>query len=255
MALYPYFERQEGSLCAQHAINVLMQESMFTAIDLAEIAQGLDAIERQTMAEAGTDTKEYLTFMAADSSNYDDSGFFSSQVIGKALENLGLEMTPITHPDMATAKANPLQEVALICWLSSHWFTIRKIGGQQWWNLNSQLQQPERVSDTYLAMLIHQLTTEGYTVFVVRGAIPQPPAIAQPLPSSLSYAVGGSSGGSMMDMDPDLARAIAASMGDMQQASGGGGGGGGGGNAAVVIVDDDDDAAAAAGQDDDEEEE
>lgn len=36
MALYPYFERQEGSLCAQHALNALMQESMFTAIDLAE---------------------------------------------------------------------------------------------------------------------------------------------------------------------------------------------------------------------------
>ena len=178
-------------------------------------------------------------WIQADSSNYDDSGFFSSQVIGKALENLGLEMTPITHPDMADAKGNPLQETALICWLSSHWFTIRKIGPQQWWNLNSQLQQPERVTDTYLGMLIHQLISEGYTVFVVRGNIPQPPAVPQPLPSSLSYGGGSGNNDGGMEMDPELAMAIAASMGDMQRHQASAGGGGGGGHAAVVVVDDD----------------
>ena len=35
-----------------------------TADCCCAVAQGLDAIERQTMVEAGTDTKEYLTFMA-----------------------------------------------------------------------------------------------------------------------------------------------------------------------------------------------
>jgi ataxin-3 len=180
----------------------------------------LDAVEKERMAEGGTETKEYLTFMAADSSNYDDSGFFSSQVIGKALENVGLEMAPITHPDLAQAKANPVDEQALICWQLSHWFTIRKGAGGQWWNLNSQNERPERVSDTYLGMLIHELVSRGYTVFVVRGDIPQ--EVPSPIPMG-----GGSGGGSRGGMDDELARAIAASMEDSAGVGAGGGGWGG----------------------------
>ena len=34
-----FHERQEGQLCAQHALNALLQGPYFTAVDLAEIAQ------------------------------------------------------------------------------------------------------------------------------------------------------------------------------------------------------------------------
>lgn len=34
-----YHEKQEGSLCAQHALNNLLQGDYFSAVDLATIAQ------------------------------------------------------------------------------------------------------------------------------------------------------------------------------------------------------------------------
>eukprot|EP00039_Didymoeca_costata_P001691 m.54330 g.54330 ORF g.54330 m.54330 type:complete len:93 (-) comp10918_c0_seq1:561-839(-) len=77
----PFFEKQDGALCAQHALNALLQGAYFSAVDLAELARSLDELERQRMAESGLDSKDYLAFMAADSNNYDDSGFFSSQVV------------------------------------------------------------------------------------------------------------------------------------------------------------------------------
>lgn len=40
-----FHEKQQGQLCAQHALNALLQESLFTAIDLSEIARELDAAE------------------------------------------------------------------------------------------------------------------------------------------------------------------------------------------------------------------
>jgi len=55
--------QQEGSLCAQHCLNALLQGNYFTAVDLADIAKQLDESERQQMAEAGTDSAEYRRFL------------------------------------------------------------------------------------------------------------------------------------------------------------------------------------------------
>ena len=145
----PFHERQEGSLCAQHALNSLLQGPYFSPMDLAELARALDEAERSQMAgrcsisarlpvldprrvavagqrwcsvlsstgkrwrrlvmlrcwqhprlllvacrassrelltalaftvEGGVEGQDYLKYMAEGSSNYDDSGFFSSQV-------------------------------------------------------------------------------------------------------------------------------------------------------------------------------
>lgn len=43
--------QQEGRLCAQHCLNAVLQGSYFTAVDLSEIALGLDEEERQQMSE------------------------------------------------------------------------------------------------------------------------------------------------------------------------------------------------------------
>ena len=94
------------------------------------------------------------------------------QVISKALEIWGITITPIMHESMAATRGNPLREVAFICWLSSHWFTIRKVG-RQWWNLDSMQATPAVVTETYLTMLLHQLQHEKYTIFVCRGNVPE----------------------------------------------------------------------------------
>lgn len=55
--------QQEGSLCAQHCLNALLQGPYFTAVDLAALAQELDEAERVRMAESGVDTEDYRKFL------------------------------------------------------------------------------------------------------------------------------------------------------------------------------------------------
>ena len=57
------FKQQEGSLCAQHCLNNLLQGEYFTPIELSSIAHQLDEEERMRMAEGGLASEEYRTFM------------------------------------------------------------------------------------------------------------------------------------------------------------------------------------------------
>jgi ataxin-3 len=79
-----FFETQEGQLCAQHAINNLLQGSYYNAVDLAQIAQDIDSQEH--MLNPLTNSV---------SANYDESGFFSIQVIEKAVDVWGLAISNI----------------------------------------------------------------------------------------------------------------------------------------------------------------
>ncbi|XP_016845823.1 ataxin-3 [Nasonia vitripennis] len=168
-----FHEKQEGYLCAQHCLNALLQEQYFNAVDLANLAEQLDAEERLAMAESGEDTDDYKRFIEQPSGNMDDSGYFSVQVISKALKVWNLELVPYTstEPTALMAQNDPAQMNAYICNYKGHWFTIRKIGNQ-WFNLNSMLSGPQLISDTYLAMYLAQLIQEGYSIFVVNGVLP-----------------------------------------------------------------------------------
>ncbi|KAL3873803.1 hypothetical protein ACJMK2_036888, partial [Sinanodonta woodiana] len=165
---------QEGSLCAQHCLNALLQGQYFSPTDLADIASQLDEQERQQMAEAGLQSVAYRRFLEQPSSNYDDSGFFSVQVIDKAVSVWALELVPYNskNPVAIYARQDPTQQKAYICNFREHWLTIRKLG-YQWFNLNSLLTGPELISDTYLNMFLTQLQEEGYSIFVVNGELPE----------------------------------------------------------------------------------
>uniref|UniRef100_A0A7N4PME7 ubiquitinyl hydrolase 1 n=1 Tax=Sarcophilus harrisii TaxID=9305 RepID=A0A7N4PME7_SARHA len=115
-----FHEKQEGSLCAQHCLNNLLQGEYFSPVELSSIAHQLDEEERIRMAEGGVTSEDYRTFLQQPSGNMDDSGFFSIQ----------------------------------------------------WFNLNSLLTGPELISDTYLALFLAQLQQEGYSIFVVKGDLP-----------------------------------------------------------------------------------
>jgi ataxin-3 len=66
-------------LCGQHALNNLLQSSLFTPQDLADIARQLDAMEASQL-DPGTRLKgEGGWNGSGESQNYDDSGFFSVQ--------------------------------------------------------------------------------------------------------------------------------------------------------------------------------
>lgn len=168
-----FHEKQEGSLCAQHCLNNLLQGEYFTAVELAAIANSIDEEERRRMAEGGTNNEDYRKFIEQPSGNMDDSGFFSVQVLASALKVWDLELIPFSsqNPVAQAAQTNPYLQKAYICNYREHWFAVRKFG-QQWFNLNSLLTYPELISETYLGLFLAQLRQEGYSIFVVVGIFP-----------------------------------------------------------------------------------
>ncbi|XP_063118466.1 ataxin-3 isoform X9 [Rattus norvegicus] len=151
-----FHEKQEGSLCAQHCLNNLLQGEYFSPVELSSIAHQLDEEERLRMAEGGVTSEDYRTFL---------------QVISNALKVWGLELILFNSPEYQRLRIDPINERSFICNYKEHWFTVRKLG-KQWFNLNSLLTGPELISDTYLALFLAQLQQEGYSIFVVKGDLP-----------------------------------------------------------------------------------
>ncbi|THH07978.1 hypothetical protein EW145_g3007, partial [Phellinidium pouzarii] len=174
-----YHERQQpGSmLCAQHALNSLLQGNYFTAPDLAAIANSFDALEQDALGN-----EEHQ----AASTNMDDSGFFSVQVMDKALDVWGLNLLRWRSEQMRPFQDTPQTQLAFVLNLHQHWFTLRRFGPAHtepgndpgeghWFNLNSQYLGPKWVSRTYLGMFLQQSEEEGYSVFAVVQADPSKP--------------------------------------------------------------------------------
>lgn len=163
-----FHERQEpdSSLCAQHCLNNLVQESIWTAADLADLARQLDERELQARTEGGEiesgsssqtgrrrrqgdpelipgasfddedddDDNEARArrinplLNAGRSRNMDDSGFFSVQVMDEALKSFDLQLVRWRSQDMQSLHSNPEKMEAFVLNLSSHWFVLRKFG-------------------------------------------------------------------------------------------------------------------------------
>lgn len=165
-----YHEKQEpdSSLCAQHCLNNLVQENIWTAADLADLARQLD--ERELAARGGDssatqagsssqsarrrrqgdpeplggddpfdadyDDDSEETRMrrinphlnAGRSRNMDDSGFFSVQVMDEALKAFDLQLVRWRSQSMQSLHGSPEKMEAFVFNLSSHWFVIRKFG-------------------------------------------------------------------------------------------------------------------------------
>ncbi|CAG8579604.1 10379_t:CDS:2 [Diversispora eburnea] len=85
-----------------------------------------------------------------------------------------IELVPIGSEEGRESRKCPEEETAYICNLAEHWFTLRRFGGltSRWYNLDSLLGGPERISPTYLGMLLNQLENEGYSIFIVKGTFP-----------------------------------------------------------------------------------
>ncbi|WOO82288.1 Ataxin-3 [Vanrija pseudolonga] len=163
MDLVPYIfhELQEpGSLlCAQHCLNNLLQQPVYTEIDLADLARRLDEAESAATYRAP----------GAKSYNYDDTGFFSISVLEKAMQVWDLTLVRWRGEAMRPFQEHPEVQAAFILNLESHWFALRRFGDStRWYNLNSFLPAPEWISPTYLQMVLKQAEEEGYSVFAVR---------------------------------------------------------------------------------------
>ncbi|KAI8070629.1 Josephin-domain-containing protein, partial [Gilbertella persicaria] len=213
-----YFEKQQqDNLCAQHALNVLLQGSYFTAVDLAEIGQKLD-IEEQLVGGSK---------LGSESQNYDDSGYFSIQVLQKALEIWNLELTPWRSKEMEKEREHPEQQNAFICHRQNHWFTLRKFSETyRWYNLDSTQQGPTHLGESYLSILLDQIESEGYSIFAIKGqlviskadrkakALPRPGESKQISFSGKGYSLTSNNEQENEDEETMLAKAIEASLED-----------------------------------------
>ncbi|KAI9458551.1 Josephin-domain-containing protein [Russula earlei] len=163
LTLHIYHEKQErgSALCAQHALNSLLQGSYFTPTDLSTIAQSLDSLEQDV--DQGR--------LGRESANMDDTGFFSIQVLENALNVWGQSLMRWRSEAMRPHNNRPQDQRAFILNCDQHWFTLRKFGDPDgvgpWFNLNSSIDRPDWVSETYLGILLQQAEADGYSVFVV----------------------------------------------------------------------------------------
>lgn len=164
-----------------------------------------------------------------ESQNYDDSGYFSIQVLQKALEIWGLELIPWKSKEMEEARLHASEQVAYICNLSNHWFTLRRFAkNYRWYNLDSTQPRPTYLSEEHLKSMLLQIENQGYSIFVVRGhmdpskadmkalELPKPVMKATEAPKFTPFTGKGYSLGhvevDLEDEDAMLARAIAASL-------------------------------------------
>ncbi|CAG9327134.1 unnamed protein product [Blepharisma stoltei] len=161
---YIYWEQQDSDmLCAVNALNSLLQGPHWNAVSLATISQELDTEENQLLSGS-------QQFDAG--ANVGESGYFSVQALQRALTAYGLECD-YYNSEMKRGN-DPVNEKAFICNRLDHWYSLRKIK-DTWWNLNSLNEQPgpQRVGEFYLSALLHNIQSEGYTIFVVRGELPE----------------------------------------------------------------------------------
>ncbi|KAI0256036.1 Josephin-domain-containing protein [Lactifluus subvellereus] len=170
-----YHEKQEhgSALCAQHALNSLLQGNYFTPSDLSALAQSVDSLERSV--DRGP--------VGRASANMDDTGFFSVQVLENALNVWSQSLIRWRSEAMQPYHDQPQRQRAFILNCDQHWFTLRRFGNSEgvgpWFNLNSSLNRPEWISETYLGMVLQQAEADGYSTFAV---VPTDPD--HPLPQS-----------------------------------------------------------------------
>lgn len=172
-----YHERQLGHLCGVHCLNNLLQGPHFGPGDLAEIGTRLDLEELALLGAEGDSAANQ------ESANVDasaDGGNFSIQVLTVALEKFHLELLPAKHPSAAELMQDPSKAAgAFLCQYKDHWFVVREVAGC-WWNLNSTRGRPGHVGHFYLAAWLSQLSEEGHSLFLVRGAPLPEPAVPDP---------------------------------------------------------------------------
>tara|TARA_A100001015_G_scaffold204940_1_gene229125 strand:- start:2919 stop:3491 length:573 start_codon:yes stop_codon:yes gene_type:complete len=119
---YPvYWERQgQDKLCAIHTLNTLLQQPVFSEIELAQIAQRLDREEASLLG----------TSRGSSSHNVDADGNFSLPVMEGALNTRNWCLVNLDKPEIRHAVlGNPQRETAYVCnsHRRAHWYTIRKV--------------------------------------------------------------------------------------------------------------------------------
>lgn len=162
----------------------------------------------------------------------DDTGFFSVQVISKALALWNLDLIPLNSTDSVAVaiRQNATKAQAYIFNMESHWYCIRRFKCDAthrppsnepyaYFNLDSLLSQPDYMSSSFLTEYLLQMQNEGYSIFIVSGDFPE--CAAEPLrympnipkpPTQFIDLTKSESKASVSENDEDIQRAIQLSL-------------------------------------------
>ena len=158
---------------AQHALNAVLQGHFFDAVQLSQIAQELADYERAELNITDPEVSNSLL-----SRHMDETGFFSIEVVERALKTWDMELVRWRASDRLQQRyEHPECEFAFILNLDSHWFALRGFGHRrrQWcvphrqltqrrFNLNSFFHTAEWVGDTYLSTFLQAVRN---AVFII----------------------------------------------------------------------------------------
>lgn len=139
-------------MCAQHALNGILQGQFFDASQLGQIAEEIATYER---GELGIDPADADTNVLAH--HMDDTGFFSVEVLDRAFKTWSLNLARWRKQGMPERYDHPEREFAFVLNLGSHWVAIRGFGRaqRQWFNLNSFFAKPQWLGEAYLGTFLH----------------------------------------------------------------------------------------------------
>lgn len=135
-------------LCAQHALNALLQGSYYDPSQLADIAKQLDGLERTQLDDEAWRNRDEASLNMDDTGEWHPfsglfritnqadlvvtPGYFSVSVLEKALEVWGLSLLRWRSEEMRAMQSRPEEQLAFVLNLDSHWFTIRGFLGGYW---------------------------------------------------------------------------------------------------------------------------
>lgn len=158
-----YWEKQtEGRFCALHCVNSVLQAPMFTKRDLEKLGWDLDRKEKELL---GSSEKRFMdTNDLSASENVAGDGFFSVGVLELCLKSKGF--TAFQWSKESSRELLLMQ--GFICHHNDHWFAIRNINSQ-WWNLDSLLNCPMKITASTLVAKLSGLKYSGYSVLIVSG--------------------------------------------------------------------------------------
>lgn len=165
----------------------------------------------------------------------DDTGFFSVQVISKALALWNLELVPLYSSDEIAKdmRENPTKAQAYIFNMESHWYCIRRFKCDPthrppsnetyaYFNLDSLLSRPDYMTNSFLIEYLKQMQNEGYSIFVVSGDFPEcaaepikymPNSVAPPQSTQfIDLTKSDSKASNASENDDDIQRAIQLSL-------------------------------------------
>lgn len=154
-------------MCAQHALNAILQGHFYDPSQLAQIADELADHQRIELGISMEDIDQ--------NSHVDETGFFSVDVIDRALNawDMGLVRWRPCRA-LADRYEHPEREFAFLLNLESHWIALRGFGrNYKYWyvcvfayfrfNLNSYFERPQWIGDAYLSTFLEQVCYISFT--------------------------------------------------------------------------------------------